>query len=169
MWCLDQGEAYRLLEEIHEGVYGNHLGSQSLAHKALTADYYWPYTMTEAKNYIQKCNKCQCFAPIKYQPAKQLILIISPWLFAKWGPNIVGELPRSPGVKCYVLMANDYFTKWVKAEAYITVKIWNTYFPSLILPIQSLSKLKVPFMQVNKADTSNFIWKHLFSQFEIPC
>lgn len=64
--CLDANEAHRLLEEIHEGICGNHLGGRSLAHKALTAGYYWPYMMTEAKNYIKKCDKCQCFARVKH-------------------------------------------------------------------------------------------------------
>ena len=44
--CLNYEDARRLLEEIHEGVCGNHSGVRSLAHKALTAGYYWPYMMT---------------------------------------------------------------------------------------------------------------------------
>lgn len=47
------GEARRLLEEIHQGVYNNHLGGHSLAHKALTTGYYWPYMMTDVKNYVK--------------------------------------------------------------------------------------------------------------------
>lgn len=121
--CLEPGQARKLLEEIHEGVCGNHSGGRSLAHKALTAGYYWPYMMMEAKDYVKKCDRCQRFAPIKHQPAEQLHSIIAPWPFAKWGLDIVGELPRSQGGKRYVLLATDYFTKWVVAEAYTTVEI----------------------------------------------
>ena len=81
--CLNSDDAQRLLEEIHEGVCGNHLRGRSLAHKALTASYYWPYMMTEAKEYVKKCDKCQHFAPLKHQPVEHLNSIISPWSFAK--------------------------------------------------------------------------------------
>ena len=76
--CPNSEDARRLLEEIHEGVCGNHSGGQSFAHKALTAGYYWPYMMTEAREYVKKCDKCQRFAPLKYQPAEHLNSIVSP-------------------------------------------------------------------------------------------
>ena len=119
--CLNPEDARRLLEEIHEGVYGNHSGGQSLAHKALTVGYYWPYMMAEAMEYVKKCDKCQCFAPLNHQPTEHLNSIVLPWSFAKWGMDIIGELPLSPGWKRYILMATDYFTKWVTTEAYTTV------------------------------------------------
>ena len=56
--CLNSEDAQRLLEKIHEGVCGNHSDGRSLAHKALTIGYYWPYMMTEAREYVKKCNKC---------------------------------------------------------------------------------------------------------------
>ena len=33
--CVDLVEGNYILQEIHEGVYGNHSGGQSLAHKVL--------------------------------------------------------------------------------------------------------------------------------------
>ena len=56
--CLNSEDARRLLEEIHEGVCRNHSEGRSLAHKALTTGYYWPYMMMEAREYIKKCDKC---------------------------------------------------------------------------------------------------------------
>ena len=38
--CLNLEDAWKLLEEIHECVCGNHSGGQSLTHKALTTGYY---------------------------------------------------------------------------------------------------------------------------------
>ncbi|XP_062114394.1 uncharacterized protein LOC133825478 [Humulus lupulus] len=119
-------EAKRLLEEIHEGACGNHIGGRSLAQKALTARYYWPYMMTEARDYAKKCDKCQRFAPTIHQPAKVLHSTIAPWPFAKWGMEVVGELPRATGGKRYALLATNYFTKWVVAEAYVTVSKTDT-------------------------------------------
>ena len=47
--CLILEDARRLLEDIHEGVCGNHSGGQNLTHKALTTSYYRPYMMTKTK------------------------------------------------------------------------------------------------------------------------
>ena len=109
--CLNSEDARRLLKEIHEGICGNHSRGRSLAHKALTAGYYWSYMITKAKEYVKKCDKCQRLAPLKHQPSEHLNSIVSSWPFAKWGLDIIGELPHSPGGKRYVLMATDYFIK----------------------------------------------------------
>ncbi|XP_062088909.1 uncharacterized protein LOC133795475 [Humulus lupulus] len=135
--CLCPSEAKKLLEEIHEGACRNHTRGRSLAHKALTAGY----MMTEARDYARKCDKCQRFAPTIHKPAQALHSIITPWPFAKWGMDVVGELPRAAGGKWYALLATDYFTKWVVAEAYVTV---------------------------SKTDTASFVWKHIICQFGIP-
>ncbi|XP_062085522.1 uncharacterized protein LOC133791619 [Humulus lupulus] len=139
--CLRPTEAKKLLEEIHEGTCGNHTGGRSLAHKALTAGYYWPYMLTEARDYTKKCDKCQRFAPTIHQPAQTLHSIVAPRPFAKWGMDVVGELPKAAGGRRYALVVTDYFTKWVVAEAYVTV---------------------------SKTDTVSFIWKHIICQFGIP-
>ena len=41
----------------------------------------------------------------------------SSWPFAQWGLDIVGPLKQSTGQKKNIIVACDYFTKWVKAEA----------------------------------------------------
>ena len=41
--CATEWDAEKILEEIHEGVCGNHLGGKTLALKALRAGYWWPY------------------------------------------------------------------------------------------------------------------------------
>ena len=38
--CLDNEEADYVMRKVHEGVYGNHLGSRSLIHKLVRARYY---------------------------------------------------------------------------------------------------------------------------------
>ena len=38
--CLAPHQADYVLKEIHEGVCGNHVGTQTLAHRALTLGYY---------------------------------------------------------------------------------------------------------------------------------
>ena len=47
--------------------------------------------------------------------------IASPWPFAQWGIDIVGPLPRGKKQLKFLLVAIDYFTKWVEAEALETI------------------------------------------------
>ncbi|XP_057463838.1 uncharacterized protein LOC130753679 [Actinidia eriantha] len=105
-----------VLYEIHEGMCGLHSGGRSLAHRALTQGYWWPYMQKDAQVYVRKCNKCQLFSPLIHQPAMDLSPLTSPWPFAQWGMDIVGVLPRAPGNKRFLIAATDYFTKWVEAE-----------------------------------------------------
>ncbi|XP_024172010.2 uncharacterized protein LOC112178020 [Rosa chinensis] len=41
--CLGPSQALLVLEEVHEGSCGAHIGGRTLAHKILSQGYYWPY------------------------------------------------------------------------------------------------------------------------------
>ncbi|KAM2185677.1 hypothetical protein ACFX1Q_030654 [Malus domestica] len=48
------------------------------------------------------------------------------WLYMardaeQYGMNIVGSLPRAPGSNKFVILATNYFIKWVEAEVYVSV------------------------------------------------
>ena len=62
--CVSKSEATEVLNAIHSGVYGNHSGGRCLAHKAITARYFWPYIMQNAKNFVKRCKKYQKHAPL---------------------------------------------------------------------------------------------------------
>ncbi|KAI5317943.1 hypothetical protein L3X38_037650 [Prunus dulcis] len=55
--------------------------------------------------------------------------------------DIVGPLSTAVGGKKFVLLATDYFTKWVEAEAYKTV---------------------------TQTDVVRFVWRNIFCRFGIP-
>ncbi len=57
-----------LLYEMHEGICGSHTGGRSLAHRALTQGYWWPYMQKDAVPYVKKCDKCQKFSHSVHQP-----------------------------------------------------------------------------------------------------
>jgi len=40
--CLSEEETNLVMLEVHEGVYGSHIGGRALAAKLLRAGYYWP-------------------------------------------------------------------------------------------------------------------------------
>ena len=80
--CLSPEEVDHVMREVHEGICGNHSGSQSLVHKLIRAGYYWPIMQKNAQAYVKACNKCQRFSNIIRQPTEELTLITAPWPFA---------------------------------------------------------------------------------------
>lgn len=50
-----------------------------------------------------------------HMPATELHPIMSHWLFAQWGLDIVGPLPKAKGRRRFLLVATNYFTKWLDA------------------------------------------------------
>ena len=55
-------------------------------------------------------------------PLEVLNPVKSPWPFVQWEINIVVPLPVAATQKKLLLVANDYFNKWVEVEAYANIK-----------------------------------------------
>ncbi|RVW35592.1 hypothetical protein CK203_112561 [Vitis vinifera] len=60
--------------------------------------------------------------PIPHAPSETLKPISNPWPFAQWGMDILGPLPTVAAQKKFLLVAKDYFSKWVEVEAYASIK-----------------------------------------------
>ncbi|GKC66555.1 reverse transcriptase domain-containing protein [Tanacetum coccineum] len=50
-----------------------------------------------------------------------MTLITSPWLFYKWGIDIAGPFPEGPGKVKFLIVAMDYFAKWIEAKEVATI------------------------------------------------
>ncbi|KAK1406979.1 hypothetical protein QVD17_38589 [Tagetes erecta] len=121
MKCVDPDEGTYVVREIHEGICGSHAGPKSVVRKAMNAGYYWPAMYQTAVEVIQKCDSCQRQAPVSRRPAHLLIPVSSPWPFYKWGIDIVGPFPESTGKVKFLLVAIDYFSKWIEAKPLATI------------------------------------------------
>ena len=54
-----------------------------------------------------------------HMPPSELHALTSPWLFSVWVIDIMGKIsPKSSSGHEYILVAIDYFTKWVEAASY---------------------------------------------------
>ena len=119
--CVDEDLGLKILEEIHEGVCSSHIGARTLAQKVFRQGYYWPTLMEDAKAYVNRCKKCQRYAKIHHVPAEPISSIIAPWPFVQWGIDIVGPLPAATRQRKFLIVAIDYFTKWIEAEPLATI------------------------------------------------
>ena len=120
--CLTIELGQYVLAKLHEGICGNHPGGITLAQRAHTQGYYWLTMRSDAVDYVRKCDRCQRLTPVLRSPAHDLISIMSPWPFAQWGIDIVGPLPTTLAQKKLLLVAIDYFSKWIEVEAFASIK-----------------------------------------------
>ncbi|GJZ94446.1 reverse transcriptase domain-containing protein [Tanacetum coccineum] len=98
-----------------------HSGPRSVVAKAIRTGYYWPTMHTDARKLIRECNDCQVHRPIPRNPQQNLTPITSPWPFYKWGIDIAGPFPEGPGKVKFLIVAIDYFTKWIEAKPVATI------------------------------------------------
>ena len=80
-------------------------------------------------------------SPILKSPMQDLVSISSPWPFAQWGIDIMGPFPTAPAQKKLLLVATDYFSKGIEADAFSSIK--DRY-------------------------VTRFIWKNIICRFGIP-
>ena len=139
--CVDEEEARYILEEIHGGVCSDHASPRSLVNKVVRTGYFWPTMQVDAAEIVKRCDKCQRYGNMQRLPAERLTTIASPWPFAQWGIDIVSPLPQGKGQVKFLLVAIDYFTKWIEAKALATI---------------------------TKARIRSFVWKNIICKFGIP-
>ncbi|VFQ71616.1 unnamed protein product [Cuscuta campestris] len=114
--CLRATEAKALMEEIHEGVCAAHQGPYSISRRAIIQGYFWPTMRKDCEEYVRKCPTCQQFQNIPGRPATNYTPVSSVIPFSRWGIDLVGALPKGAGQARWIVVAIDYFTKWVEAE-----------------------------------------------------
>ena len=79
--CVDEDEVKYILEEIHEGICGDHVGPRSLVSKVIRTGYFLPTMQVDAVELVKRCDKCQWFGNVQRLPAEKLTTITSPWPF----------------------------------------------------------------------------------------
>ena len=95
--CVRKEDANYILKEVHEGIYGNHIGARTVVGKTLRQGYYWPTMLKDVIDMVRKCKACQEHAKISHLPSEPLTSVTSPWPFQQWGLDILGPLPIGRG------------------------------------------------------------------------
>ena len=133
--CLRSDESDYVLWEIHEGICGNHLGARTITWKALQQGYYWLTMREDALELVKKCDRCQRFTNLQHLPSNHLSQLTSPWPFVQWKMDILGPFPPAIGQRKFLLIAIDYFTKWVEVEplAHITEQKVKNFFQKSVI------------------------------------
>jgi ribonuclease HI len=119
--CLSRTEGQELMKEIHASLCGSHIGSRPLLGKVFKQGFYWPKAASDATDLVQKCENCQRCARDQKQPSSLTRLIQPTWPLQRWGLDLLGPLPPAQGNLKYVVVAVEYFSKWIEAKPLATI------------------------------------------------
>lgn len=135
--CVDQRKSEEILNEMHSGVCGGHYMAKTTAHKVMRLGFWWPTLFKDAQVLVRKCDSCQRFAgKLKFSGNTPLKLVEVQVPFQQWGMDFIGEIsPSSSTGFSWILLATDYFTKWVEAipTRNLTSKVVNSFLLNNII------------------------------------
>ena len=111
---VPQGLRTEVLQELHSGAVGGHLGEEKTL-KKLKERFYWPGHANDVKNWCRACPSCSTRktpapkqrAPLGSLQAGYPMQIVS--------VDILGPLPMTETGNSYILVVGDHFTKWMEA------------------------------------------------------
>jgi hypothetical protein len=92
MRCILGDQGHELLQEIHVGTYGHHVGPRTLVGKAFRQGFYWPTAVADSKDVVRRCEGCQIYARQTHLLAQALQTISITWPFAVWHLNMLRPL-----------------------------------------------------------------------------
>ncbi|XP_034229479.1 uncharacterized protein LOC117638438 [Prunus dulcis] len=115
--CLGKTEYMKVMGETHEGICGAHQGGRKMCWLIRRYGYFWPTMLKDCINYSKGCEACQRHGPIQQAPSVPMNPVVKPWPFRGWAMDLIGKIyPASSQQHCFIIVATDYFTKWVEAK-----------------------------------------------------
>ncbi|RDX86918.1 Pol polyprotein, partial [Mucuna pruriens] len=117
--------------------------------------------------HVRKCTKCQIYANRLNAAPSALHNLTAPWPFSMWGIDVIGliESKASNGHR-FILVAIDYFTKWVEAASYSSVPR-NTVVRFIKRDIICRYGLPAHIITDNGTNLNNKMMTELCEQFRI--
>nr|GEU37233.1 retrovirus-related Pol polyprotein from transposon TNT 1-94 [Tanacetum cinerariifolium] len=109
-------KANYVIREIHMGACSMHLKAKSVVAKVIRPWYYWPTMHWDTREETRKCDSCQTHSPVPKLPKTLMTSFMAPWLFFQWAMDVLGPLSKAPGKVKFVIMAINYFTKWIEED-----------------------------------------------------
>ncbi|KAM1401780.1 hypothetical protein ACFX2F_028885 [Malus domestica] len=134
--CLGQEESMRVMAEVHEGICEAHQVGTKMRWLLRRYGYFWPDMEKDCKSYARGCEECQRHGPLQHVPSVPLNPVVKPWPFRGWAMDFIGQIyPASSKGHTFIIVATDYFTKWVEASAVksITSTVVKNFIETKIL------------------------------------
>ena len=116
--CVPRKLREKVLKELHD-----ECGHQGIA-KTLDRvrdRFYWPYLRDDVKRWLRKCEPCAVGKDFLPNEAKAPMVKTVSWMQSPFEKlsieiDVFGPLPESQDGMKYILMLEDYFTRWIEAK-----------------------------------------------------
>jgi transposase InsO family protein len=139
---VDDVESKELMDEFHGGFCGGHFVAKTTTHKIVRVGYYWPTIFSDVHHLVWKCDPCHLFTGKKKLVAIPLQPMVVEAPFQQWGLDFIRKFNNnSSNGFSWVLIATDYFTKWVEA---IPVKTTTEKVVMDFLEDRIITRFRVP-------------------------
>ena len=108
--------------------------------------------------FVCRCYNCQVHGNFIRVPTQELHNMSLLWPFSTWGIDVIGAIhPAASNGHRYILVAIDYFTKWVEAASY---KIVTAVATEKFIRNNIIARYGVPYALISDNGT-NFIAKRI--------
>ncbi|GKV20245.1 hypothetical protein SLEP1_g30401 [Rubroshorea leprosula] len=115
--CLGPDEYCQIMSDVHNGICGAHQDGIKMRWLIRRHGFFWPSILKDCISYAKGCKACQIHGPLQRVPASELHPIVKPWPFRGWAIDLIGKVyPPSTRGHSFIIVATDYFTKWVEAK-----------------------------------------------------
>ncbi|KAL1308631.1 hypothetical protein AAHE18_17G120800 [Arachis hypogaea] len=129
--CLGREDHNVALGKVHNGICGAHQAGRKMRWVLCRNHIYWPSMIKDCIDYAKACQECQKHGSIQQIPAAE-----------GWALDLIGLIhPPSSRQHKFILVAIDYFTKWVEA---------------------------IPLVEAGQTEIIDFIEENIIHRFEIP-
>ncbi|XP_024156341.1 uncharacterized protein LOC112164370 [Rosa chinensis] len=140
--CVYGQEAKRLMREAHTGVCRAHQAGPKMLWLIRRHGFYWPSILKDCIAFAKGCQDCQAHGPVQHIPNIPMQPIIKPWPARGWALDLIGMIhPHSSLQHKFIIVATDFFTKWVETE---------------------------PLKEASGATIRQFIFRNIICRFGIP-
>ena len=130
-----------MTKEVYSRECGEHQGKKKFYRCLLQMGYYWPAMKKDTTEFVKKCHSCQVQANLIHTHLQSLHSMVTPWPFHTWGLNLMGPVNPPSREYIWILVAIDYFTKWVET---------------------------VPLRKAIRGAVANFIKENIIVRFGVP-
>ena len=131
-----------LMKLAHDHITAGHLG-ENKTYGRLKKTFYWYKCKQDIKRWCKACHHCALVKPGGESHKAPLVQIPVGAPMEKIAADLVGPVSTTTRGNTYILVVEDYFTKWVEAypiaskDAYDTAdKICSEWIPRMGIPLQ---------------------------------
>lgn len=113
--CVPPDLVESILLSCHEDITAGHLGTTRTLEKVCKR-FFWP-KMIHHIAHVRSCVDCQTKKKVPSRPSGFLTSIKTDRPFQKVGIDLLGPFPKSTMGNKHIIVAIDYFSNWVVAQA----------------------------------------------------